>query len=260
MNIFLLDTDPKLAAQYHCDKHVVKMPLEYAQLLSTTMHHYGLDGPYKVTHQNHPCAVWARQYEGNYEFLYSLALALGEEYTARYSKVHKSTQLLYDGIIPSSINMGQATKQRSPLPNCTTIKDYYPELNLVDKYRLYYLRDKANILQFKTEEPWWVGDRFYQQQLKAIGRCPGDKKDHKPARVTKDELAAQCPALKGLLVKDLEKLPEFKQYTGELPTGRLKKPYLVALAQVHPEVNWSKLTVAAMTEVLNAYRHSSNCT
>ena len=35
MNIFYLDTDPELSAKYHCDKHVVKMILEYGQLLST---------------------------------------------------------------------------------------------------------------------------------------------------------------------------------------------------------------------------------
>lgn len=35
MNIFVLDRDPRVAAAFHCDKHVVKMIVEYAQLLST---------------------------------------------------------------------------------------------------------------------------------------------------------------------------------------------------------------------------------
>ena len=35
MNVFFLDKDPKLASEYHCDKHVVKMLIEYAQLMST---------------------------------------------------------------------------------------------------------------------------------------------------------------------------------------------------------------------------------
>lgn len=42
MNIFVLDRDPYIAASYHCDKHVVKMICEYAQLLSTA--HRQLDG------------------------------------------------------------------------------------------------------------------------------------------------------------------------------------------------------------------------
>ena len=35
MNIFALDKDPTQAARMMCDKHVVKMILESAQLLST---------------------------------------------------------------------------------------------------------------------------------------------------------------------------------------------------------------------------------
>ena len=46
MNIFLLDTDITKCAQFHCDKHVVKMPIEYAQLLSAVMIHYGYEAPY----------------------------------------------------------------------------------------------------------------------------------------------------------------------------------------------------------------------
>lgn len=38
VNVFMLDLDPVLAARYHCDKHVVKMILETAQLLSTAWH------------------------------------------------------------------------------------------------------------------------------------------------------------------------------------------------------------------------------
>ena len=42
MNIFVLDKNPIKAAQQHCDKHVVKMILESAQMLSTA--HRILDG------------------------------------------------------------------------------------------------------------------------------------------------------------------------------------------------------------------------
>ena len=33
MNIFILDDNPRACAEYHLDKHVVKMPLETAQLI-----------------------------------------------------------------------------------------------------------------------------------------------------------------------------------------------------------------------------------
>ena len=42
MNIFFLDWDTEKCAKYHCDKHVVKMILETAQLLCGAPH---------VTHQ-----------------------------------------------------------------------------------------------------------------------------------------------------------------------------------------------------------------
>ena len=42
MNIFKLDDDPVISAQEQCDKHVVKMPTESAQMLSTA--HRILDG------------------------------------------------------------------------------------------------------------------------------------------------------------------------------------------------------------------------
>ena len=91
MNIFYLHNDPQVCAAYHCDKHVVKMILEYAQLLSTA--HHELDGVpsiecYKKTHVNHPSAVWARQSKRHYRWLYRLLSHTCREYTKRYRKIH----------------------------------------------------------------------------------------------------------------------------------------------------------------------------
>ena len=91
MNIFYLDTNPATAAQLMCDRHVVKMILETAQLLSTA--HHELDGAspaYKPTHRNHPSAAWARASASHYAWLYDHMMALGAEYTRRYGKTHKT--------------------------------------------------------------------------------------------------------------------------------------------------------------------------
>ena len=90
MNVFFLAKCPTKAAQMQCDKHVVKMILETAQLLSTAQHLCGEGGPYKVTHQNHPSAVWARASVANYRWLYAHLEALSDEYTERYAKTHKT--------------------------------------------------------------------------------------------------------------------------------------------------------------------------
>jgi hypothetical protein len=44
MNIFYLHPNPEVCAKHHCDKHVVKMTLETAQLLSTVPHVLDGDG------------------------------------------------------------------------------------------------------------------------------------------------------------------------------------------------------------------------
>jgi len=94
MNIFLLDFNPRKAAEHHCDKHVVKMILETAQLLYSA--HWVVDpsvlapGAYRKTHVNHPCAVWTRESIDNYLWLCELGLSLCEEYTFRYGKIHKT--------------------------------------------------------------------------------------------------------------------------------------------------------------------------
>ena len=91
MNFFDLDDDDKLCAEAHCDRHIVKMILEYAQLLSSAHHVYNspiADKVYKKTHVNHPTAVWVRQSIDNYKRVYRVMLALGEEYTKRYGKTH----------------------------------------------------------------------------------------------------------------------------------------------------------------------------
>ena len=71
-----------------CDKHVVKMTCETAQLLSTV--HPPALAPYKHTHLNHPCAKWARYSLETYQWLLRYGINLGIEFTYRYGKTHKS--------------------------------------------------------------------------------------------------------------------------------------------------------------------------
>jgi hypothetical protein len=93
MNIFFLDESPKLSAIYHNDRHVIKMILEGCQLLSTAHHLTGSTAPYKPTHVNHGCAKWARHSIQNYIWLSKLTIELCNEYTFRWNKIHKSTEI-----------------------------------------------------------------------------------------------------------------------------------------------------------------------
>ena len=119
MNVFFLAEDPSAAAHAQCDKHVVKMILETGQLLSTAHHLCGDGGPYKVTHQKHPSAVWARQSTGNYRWLYAHLMALGDAYTLRYGKVHKTIREHADALsrCPEGVPFGPMTHPPQCMPN-----------------------------------------------------------------------------------------------------------------------------------------------
>lgn len=156
MNIFMLDTDPTKAAAYHCDKHVVKMILEYAQLLSTA--HRELDGIddddqlYRKTHVNHPSGVWARQSGANYKWLYSLFVECCKEYTARYGKTHLTETKLRHRLAnpPKNIPKGGLTPILQAMP------DECKRDDPVAAYRGYYKTHKADIAVWKHNTPdWW---------------------------------------------------------------------------------------------------------
>ena len=90
MNLFYLDRNIHCAVRYHCDKHVVKMCLETAQILCTSLDRCGLVAPYRPTHKNHPTVLWAGDSILHYRWLRRFGLALCLEYTWRYKKVHAS--------------------------------------------------------------------------------------------------------------------------------------------------------------------------
>jgi hypothetical protein len=156
MNIFVLDSDPILAAQMQCDKHVVKMVLETGQLLSTAHHILGnsteIELP-KKTHENHPCAKWARISNNNYTWLHCHFEALLNEYTYRYNKKHKWEMYRKPlSQLPVNIDVGYKTLQPACMP------DEYKVSDLVQSYRNYYLGDKARFAKWsktRSAPDWW---------------------------------------------------------------------------------------------------------
>ena len=162
MNIFYLDRDPVTAAQAMTDKHVVKMILESAQLLSTA--HRVLDGTatiqlsksgarltryahtndvlYKSTHINHPSAIWVRTSSSNYEWLYRHFCALCDEYTRRYNKVHATDLRLRSVLATPPTNL---TNSQHTLMPCAMPEQYIIAGDPVTSYRMYYLREKLHL-------------------------------------------------------------------------------------------------------------------
>jgi hypothetical protein len=158
MNIFFLDENPTLSAKYHVDKHVVKMILETAQLLCGV--HHTTDQvtdqvPYKLSHKNHPCAIWARESLSNYLYLCELGLELGKEYTYRYGKRHKSIEVIEWCIVnkPNIPDIG-FTKPAMAMP------DEFKVDSVVESYRNYYMGAKSDLASWKNrEKPFWFGKK-----------------------------------------------------------------------------------------------------
>lgn len=154
MNIFYVDPEPVAAAQALCDRHVVKMTLETAQLLSTA--HVILDGKqvaYKAAFINHPCAVWTRQSNCHYIWLRSHFLGLLNEYNFRYNKLHKCEDhwhSLFDA--PANIQNNGWTDPPLCMP-----EEYQVPGNTVLSYINYYKHGKAHLHKWtRRRAPLWV--------------------------------------------------------------------------------------------------------
>lgn len=143
MNIFFLDWRPKVAAEYHCDKHVVKMIIETAQMLYCA--HWMINpsnlpsNAYKLAHKNHPCSIWVRQSLSNYYWLCSLGWFLCKEYQLRYGshKTHKTEahiRWLFANP-PNVVDLGLTTPAQA-------MPDEYKTENPIRAYRKFYIGSK----------------------------------------------------------------------------------------------------------------------
>lgn len=162
MNIFYLDPNPVCCAMYHGNKHVVKMILEYAQLLCTAHHLCDnvLDDDeravlYRLTHQNHPSALWVRASATHYHFLYELFVALCEEYRHRYGRTHLTDHKLRQILAKCPVSTITPF-----VPPPQVMPSQYQGDDCVQAYREYYRQGKAEMLVYTGRAvPDWVSSR-----------------------------------------------------------------------------------------------------
>ena len=160
MNIFVLGNSTHECAEMHCDKHCVKMILEYAQMLSTA--HRVLDEDdahpdlYKIAHKNHPSTIWTRSSKQHYDWLFRLFRMLSAEYTWRYSrgdlKFHKTWDKLGKilEVAPKNIKDNGWVDP----PQC--MPDHCKDDDVVTAYRNYYILEKNNFAVWKhSGTPEW---------------------------------------------------------------------------------------------------------
>jgi hypothetical protein len=181
MNIFVLDTNPKKCAEYHCDKHLVKMITEHNQILGSIAYtargvnrkkditsdfiegfvgfprsREGRPHPYGIGFQNHPCTTWARECQENYAWLCELTLEMCKEYTKRYGRKHAGEAICqwYYKNAPFLPVYGKMTPFAQAMP------DSCKNENAVVAYRNYYIKHKARFAKWahSPKPNWFIED------------------------------------------------------------------------------------------------------
>lgn len=190
MNIFYLDSDPKIAAHQHCLKHKVKMILESAQMLASA--YYVSNGitsskqsklpenkekiktifkefprykskqldiftdneslPYGIGYVNHPSTIWSYSSIENWNWLLDLAFHLGFEYSRVYKKEHACMPVL-DWFLENTPNLPNIEFFEPPqcMPDECKVEN-----NSILAYRNYYIQYKSKFAKWPVGEiPEW---------------------------------------------------------------------------------------------------------
>jgi len=182
MNIFVLDKDPMKAAMMMCDKHIPKMIIESAQMLSTV--HRMLDGTptkrrsksgktmqtyytfgdirddlyYLAVHKYHPCTTWTAESLQNYNWHYYHFVSMAKEFKFRRGKEHITFKKLGPILAAPPINIKDIG-----LTEFVQAMTHYPECmvpgDAVQAYRNYYHKAKPFAKwEWGREAPtWWKG-------------------------------------------------------------------------------------------------------
>ena len=168
MNIFYLHKDPIQAAEWHCDKHVCKMIIESAQMLSIVTRQKNIDLGYNMSttgaFSKHPQTIWVGKSGQHFEWLVWLGIALCRQYKYRYDKVHKTSKLMTDFFMLLDDDFYLKFEEQGFMdpPQCMP-DEYKVENDTVAAYRNYYIQDKYRFAKwhkgYDKAPPWWPEDK-----------------------------------------------------------------------------------------------------
>ncbi len=168
VNIFFLDLNPTKAASWLVDKHVLKMLLEYTQLLANAFYMEGatkpppntkMGTPYQKAHWDHPCAEWVRQDHKHWHWVKMGAFELHRQYQLRFPKALLSEHACYDALAymdKSNLTTWMPNKNWVDPPQCMP-DQFKVRGDTVAAYRAYYKEGKKDLHQWNnTEPPEWI--------------------------------------------------------------------------------------------------------
>lgn len=157
MNIFVVDLDPRTAAQSLIDVHVNKMIIEGCQMLANC---YSLEKlkeapltangtPRKYSYLHHPCSKWTKQSIENFNWLLEHTEELSNERNYRFDKTHFCNDFI-----------SWCKNNKPDLPNAgltefaQAMPEEYKNKNAVNAYRMYYLKAKQQNKNGKQMFSW----------------------------------------------------------------------------------------------------------
>jgi hypothetical protein len=196
MNLFYLDHDLDKCAEYHIDKHVGKMQLEAAQLMTTTLwvdkylgfiprkltseelgviNEHKRNEPsidnrvftrYLPTHINHPCAIWARSSLEHHYWIACYVNALNSETVYRGNKPHASCDEV--NRMPEPLNLPDKGWSKPAL----AMPDELKSDDVIASYRKFYMLDKGPFASWKVrgKPDWWDDELVAKQAGRISGR------------------------------------------------------------------------------------------
>ena len=199
MNIFILseEREPLVhyaqQAQYHLDRHVVKMIAESTQMLVTALSfhsnysseigkladHVPLPPckPLSASMTKHPCTQWTCISIDHVNYLACLALQLCWEHQYRYPLSAEHAYMYWlQAVVDQLTDMGFGATHDLPKHFAVAIKNdnlrsiATPHISAMNLYRDYYVRDKRSFATWKKRmKPVWFILREELMDSKAGG-------------------------------------------------------------------------------------------
>jgi hypothetical protein len=158
MNHFILDSDMKKSAEYHVDKHVLKMGIEATQMCSTALGlEFGVALGYSPVYVNHPLVKWTAFSYENWQWMVRYAQSMFDEYQYRWHREHASAVVLAD--LCNWVNQEVRVKKwkYGLTPFHLAVAQEQKGLEPVEAYRAYYIKYKARLFKWTARDiPYWI--------------------------------------------------------------------------------------------------------
>ena len=179
MQVFILDADIANIANCYFDSHIVKIPLEIAQIICTTVRAKidfsadTIDPPlYRMAHINHPWVKWSMKSCSNFWYLAALHEWLTDEYSYRFRKIHgtcitvdRACEIFESKLddraceIFESKSSEDCSIETRKFPLC--MPDQYKDIDAVKSYRTYYLKEKMHLCKYTNRPiPEWMIEHY----------------------------------------------------------------------------------------------------